>query len=135
MNIHITNDTTLFVTIYFINIVLYFITFSWIVLLEKNKCDCSINWKRDFIKYFLICMIPIVFLSFYFKIADYMKYALLLFEIIYISIVFMYVRDLMRKHCNCGNQEDMKNNQKRNYTLLDAFIVILTLILFLMWKR
>jgi len=128
---------TLLITIYFINIVLYFITFSWIVLLEKNKCNCCLNWKRDFMKYFLIFMVFFIFAGFLINIHDYLKYSILILQIVYIGIVFIYIRDLMRKHCDCGNQEDMNKSKHKYafYSQLDGIIIVMTLILFVLWKR
>lgn len=102
-------------TLYFINIVLYFITFSWMIILGKSECECGKNWKRSYIKYYILVMFLMIFVIFILlftktinhndDILTYVKYAILMSEIIFVVIIFLYVRDLIRKGCNCQNTE------------------------------
>lgn len=131
------SDLVLIFTLYIINIILYFITFSWIVLLEKNKCECGRNWKRDFIKYFILAMIFLVFVyAIYEKMAlckvfrghefilDKMWYILFISEIIFVTIVFIYIRDLIKNKCKCG--ESANREMYSLYSSVDILIFIIT---------
>lgn len=125
-------DLILLMLIYTIDIVLYFVTFSWIVLLEKNKCHCSNNWKRNFIKYYII-FIVIVLLAFLFHqlllkfnyiqyeysfIFDMIKYFVLISELIFVCIVFIYIKDLINNKCECSEMP------QRDITLLYSIVDI-----------
>lgn len=130
------SDISLFITIYLINIVLYFITFSWIVLLEKNKCMCCDNWKRHFLKYYLIFMVSYILISMvsfhlfksYAIILEYMKYVIFVSELIYIAAVTIYIRDLLKNRCDCNQNNNTVMNKL--YTDTDYLIIILSVVLF-----
>jgi len=137
-------DLTLLVTIYLINIVLYFITFSWIIMMEKGHCECSNNWKRTFIKVYIISMICFIFITCIFYLAQYMnyfteltskyenilnilKYFVLVAEIIFVAIVFIYIRDLIKNKCSCS--ESLNRDITLVYSTVDGVIMILSLVL------
>lgn len=115
MNKNECSDLDFLVTLYFINVVLYFITFSWMVMLDKSKCVCGKNWRWTFIKYFIVVMFSIICtIAFIFTanvstntddIFSYLKYGILIAEIIFVAIVFLNVRDLIKKGCNCQKVE------------------------------
>lgn len=44
-------------------LVIYALTLQWIDKLEKTKCKCSENFKRDFIKYFLYSYFAFVIIN------------------------------------------------------------------------
>ena len=137
-------DLTLLITIYLINIVLYFITFSWIIMMEKGQCECSNNWKRTFIKVYIITMICFIFISCLFYWSQYMnyftelttkyenilnilKYVFLVVEIIFVAIVFIYIRDLIKTKCNCS--ESINRDITLVYSTVDGVIMLLSLVL------
>ena len=129
-------DLSLVIIIYFINIVLYFLTFSWIIMMEKENCKCSADWKRTYIKYYLLSMIifiiilfvhMLVFNNMYENIFEYVKYVFLLSELVFITIVFIYIRDLIKKRCECSNS--IARDITLIYTITDGIIIILSLLL------
>lgn len=131
------SDINLFITIYMINIVLYFITFTWIVMLEKNKCACSMNWKRDFIKYYLIFMVTfmilytlfVIFLQKYVYLLENAKYIIFILQLLYIGIVFVYIRDLITNKCECSDM--IHRDITQIYNTLDIISIILSLLFFI----
>ena len=131
------SDLLLIFTVYIINIILYFITFSWIVLLEKNKCDCSKNWKRDFIKYYIIAMIAFIvvygiyeimsaykLLNNYDYVFDFLRYVMFISEIGFVTVVFIYIRDLIRTRCKCS--ESPNRDISLFYSFADLMIFAIT---------
>lgn len=131
------SDLLLIFTVYIINIILYFITFSWIVLLEKNKCDCSKNWKRDFIKYYILSMILFIVIYGVYEVLsayklvknydyvfDFLRYVMFISEIGFVSIVFIYIRDLIRKRCKCS--ESPNRDISLFYSFTDLMIFAIT---------
>jgi Na+/H+-translocating membrane pyrophosphatase len=131
-------DLSLIIITYFINVVLYFITFSWIIMMEKQDCECSVDWRRDFIKYYLICVIVFIIASFahifflnnrYHKIFDSLRYIFLLSEIVFVTVVFLYIRDLIKKRCECS--AGMERDVTLIYSVVDGVLIIATIILFI----
>lgn len=131
------SDLLLIFTVYIINIILYFITFSWIVLLEKNKCECSKNWKRDFIKYYIMTMILFVvsygiyeimsankIVNNYDFIFDFLRNLMLISEIGFVAIVFVYIRDLIKNRCKCS--ESPNRDISLFYSTVDLIIFTIT---------
>jgi len=130
-------DLLLIFTVYIINIILYFITFSWIVLLEKNKCECSKNWKRDFIKYYIMAMILFIvsygiyeimsanrIINNYDFIFDFLRNLMLISEIGFVAIVFVYIRDLIKNRCKCS--ESPNRDISLFYSTVDLIIFAIT---------
>ena len=128
-------DLALITFIYSINIILYFITFSWIIILEKYKCDCSKDWKREFIKYFILVLILYILISIISNfistplnsILEYIKYVVYIGELFFIVITFIYIQELIKNKCECSNM--MQRDITLVYTIVDGIIIILSLIL------
>lgn len=126
-------------TLYFINIVLYFITFNWVIMLDKTKCECSKNWKRDFIKYFLLTMIIYLICSFiyitlskvynlpFFNVFEIISKIFYILEIFYIIVVFIYIKDL-KKRCKCS--QSVERDITEIYSTIDVILFIITIFLF-----
>jgi hypothetical protein len=128
------NNLGFIIFVYFINVVLYFITFSWIVILEKNKCECSNNWKREFIKYFLLIFISYIILSILFQLTNtnsivfnYIKYILYVAEIVFIIITFIYIQELIKNKCECSKM--IQRDITYIYTIVDIIVILLSIFL------
>jgi len=50
--------------IFIFGLIVYSLTLQWIDKLEKSKCKCSENFKRDFIKYFLYLYFAFIAINF-----------------------------------------------------------------------
>lgn len=132
-------DILLLSIIYLVDIILYFVTFSWIILLEKNKCNCSINWKRDFIKYYILFIISIYCLLLIYNIypnqhsiqikgfIDIIRIIILLSELVFVCIIFIYIKDLINNKCKCS--EISQKDISYLYSTLDIMIFIISLFL------
>jgi hypothetical protein len=129
-------DLSLVVIIYFINIVLYFLTFSWIIMMEKENCTCSADWKRNYIKYYLISIVAyiiimiihtLIFNNRYGNIFILLNYGFLISELIFISIVFIYIKDLIKKRCECS--KSINRDITLIYTVTDGIIIISSILL------
>ena len=94
-----------------VNILLYYFIYKWIIKLEKTGCECSINWRRDYIKYYTVFIITYIIVSLsYLLITDknisiiiYVNYIVLIAEILYIVFSIQYVSELKNKKCECSN--------------------------------
>ncbi len=129
-------DLSLVIIIYFINIVLYFLTFSWIIMMEKENCTCSADWRRNYIKYYLISIVvyivimiihTVFFNNCYEYIFRLLNYWFLVSELIFISIVFVYIRDLIKKRCECS--KSINRDITLIYTVTDGIIIVSSVLL------
>ena len=85
----------------------------YVVNLEKNKCECSSDWKRDFIKYFTIILIVLnVVVLFVPQIKKSKNKALLLllgllalvnlFNIAILLVYYVELNEKQRTGCECS---------------------------------
>lgn len=112
------SDFLLFLTIVVaivITILRYYI-YMWVVELEKQGCDCSVMWYRDFLNYGTIILIisSLIYLGIRIGILkevldkDFMKTFSPLFTIysvfalFYLIILFLYTSKLKELECKCS---------------------------------
>lgn len=152
------NEVSLFTSI--IAIVVNILAFIWVKKLEDISCECSENWMRDYIKYYLIVffifnIIGLLLNFFIYSKSDdidnlvkslinnpiYQIYigCVILFIIagfINIGLTINYIQILKDKNCDCS--EDVKREIYWYYNILLAsvialyvFLVIITIIYFI----
>jgi len=96
-----------------ISITVSYLIIKWIDKIEKNKCKCSENYKRDYIKYGWYFIIFITILSLIINIINHifkniiidydllkLIYSLIFTYIIILTILYIY--DLKTKKCICS---------------------------------
>ena len=89
-----------------IRIIIFSVFLSYILNLEKDRCQCSKGWERSYIKYFsltiiIFSLIEIIFSKVYYKLI--MVHNILgLGSIIFIYAVLKYVHDLKKEDCECS---------------------------------
>ena len=90
------------------------IVLSWINKLEK-KCECSKDWRRDYIKYFSILSVLFVI----FNLIAHPKPTPMLGMIamawaaagfVNVGSILTYVPDLKRKQCDCAIEGDLRDD-------------------------
>lgn len=119
---------------------------SWINKLEKTDCKCSIHWKRDYIKYYLYCLISFQFILLILTIFYGMQatnivnntfgslYKLITFilsvaNVINVVVVITYINELKNIKCSCS--EDIKRDVYYTYNLIEAFMYIIMILIFI----
>ena len=114
----------------------------WIAKLEKINCACSDNFMRNYIKYFLFVMIPIIIIQIcvaiyvyfnvsYVKSANisatilmifvFLKFVFGIFYIINICIAIIYINRLKELNCECS--EDIRREVYWIYNIILAAIL------------
>lgn len=74
----------------------------YIVRLQKTGCMCSKDWKREFLQYYLLVMIPIVLVVPFTGVPVWVVMLINIVNIAYLFIVFTYIRELKHKQCHCS---------------------------------
>jgi len=138
----------LFISI--ISIIINILGFVWIKNLEDISCECSENWMRDYIKYFLITYFIVniinLLLSIYINSIKNKEKVLMnliknpiyimwnVFVMLYlfaafsnIFIVINYIKKLKEINCQCS--EDIKREIYWYYNIIIASIIALFILL------
>ena len=121
----------------------------WIAKLEKINCACSDNFMRNYIKYFLFVMIPVViiqlFIAIYTLLYDInsscsmsgttlifigvLRFIFGIFYIINICVAIIYINKLKELNCKCS--EDVRREVYWIYNIILASILCILIILML----
>jgi hypothetical protein len=93
-------------------LVLNSIILSWVNKLEK-KCECSTDWRRDYIKYFSIVAIIFAFANAF--LPNQIKNLPLMLIIglaglVNLGSILSYIPGLKKKQCDCAIENDWRDN-------------------------
>jgi hypothetical protein len=102
---------------------LFIIFYSYILKyvndLNVKKCECSENWKRDFIKYFsmaaigvIVVLLVLVFVERLSELPSGLKlfskllnWVYILAFIVFLGVLFTYTRNLLKTKCECSEDK------------------------------
>lgn len=114
---------------------------TWILVytfkLEKDKCECSLGWKHQYIQALLIIsmILPVIsLLTSTFKYGFIIDVCIVLLSLIYIPVVFTYIRDMEKSQCGCSADPARTALKVINYiniasiSLLILFLIVIPLI-------
>jgi magnesium-transporting ATPase (P-type) len=109
-----------------VGLVVQGIILSWILKIEK-KCDCSKDWRRDYIKYVSIINIALTFLMLF--LITFMRQKLIngitglgargvkamgvvaaLAVLVNLISILTYIPDLKKRDCTCALENDWRDN-------------------------
>lgn len=89
------------------------ITLSWIFDIEK-KCGCSDDWRRDYMKYYIIMAFVMVFALLASKpnmaTLKYIVPPLFVAMLVYIYSVLTYIQKLNKTKCTCATLGDWRDD-------------------------
>ena len=90
-----------------INVLIFYYVYN----LEQNKCNCDIDWRYNFIKYFTLPLIVVNTLL----LLDFIRYRtnrivfniiVFVFNLINIYCIYTYIGDLNRINCLCAEKDN-----------------------------
>ena len=113
-------------SIFLIIVIIYDYLLYWILKLENIGCECSKDWRRNFIMCWIIIYIFIMIFETFIKnkiMKNVLVFLIFLFQIIFIIIVFQYVRKLKNEKCKCAD-----GNERRVLEIFNYFQIFITLI-------
>ena len=125
------DNVSFIMILYIVCVILYIISFAWIIMCNKLKCGCLSETKKNIIRGYLISLSVLVlisgiqaFLPSLTKITSfsYVKYFVMLSQLVYIVVVFVFLQDIIRKRCECNN------DNKLIYNNIDLGIVVFFLV-------
>lgn len=109
-----------------IGFVIQGIVLSWINKLER-KCECSADWRRDYIKYFTIAMI--VFGVARLVVPEKTEFMPLMLTIglaglVNLGSILSYIPDLKKNQCACAIEDEWRDNFIFWWTLIGLILMI-----------
>jgi hypothetical protein len=138
---------TLFLVVLFIAVItIHILALMWLQKLETTSCKCSVNWKRDYIKYFLYAYFVFIALQLVSFLvtgkqlvqseSSIVRGLAMLFNIFAFAnafIVIFYVKELKDSQCKCSEdvQREVYYYWNIVYLALWALAVLMTLIAFI----
>lgn len=124
---------------HFLNIIIssiYIAVWVWILYyitkLEITGCKCSADWRRTFIKYYIIVLL----IMFVLRIFEYwspqetapaLMTIQFMFSIMFMIVVFNYINDLKVKKCRCSENDARDLLEILNY--VNIFLMALSLLI------
>jgi hypothetical protein len=113
------------------------IIFNFIYKLEKNNCECSKGYRRDFIKYYtlLTIFIGIIFIIGILKVLSHSFLKLLstiysVLGLLNVYLLFRLSQDLVIKKCTCSKSWDQKFVYYYSMIVMSAYVILITILLF-----
>jgi hypothetical protein len=88
-----------------VNILFYGLALLWITRLESSGCECSRDWRRDYMKYFFLAVIlfQAVLLTGVSKdLIKLMGGPIGVASLVYLYVTITYVQGLRRSGCACA---------------------------------
>ena len=124
------------IVIYIVDVVLYIISFAWMIMCDKLTCKCVSENKRNIIRIFLFFLsLLLIFSSLYILLKidqkNNMKYFIMICQLIYIIVLFSYLRDIIRKRCDCKKGSNEKNYNRIDIGLLAFFGIVILYLTFI----
>lgn len=117
-------------TIQIAYIVLWAFVYAYVVRLETIGCKCSADWKRDFIKVYVIFMIPLMLMRLFDLLPRVVLSITFMFTIFFIIVVYRYIHELREIKCKCS--EGMTRDVLEIVNYIQIFLLAFAVLLFLM---
>ena len=86
------------------------IVLSWILKIEK-KCDCSRDWRRDYMKYFSIIAASTTVLGLFMpNVVLMIGLPLMIAGLVNIAAILTYIPALKKRDCTCALEDEWRDN-------------------------
>ena len=112
----------------------------YILDLEKNKCECSEHWKRDYLKYHItagiILNLLFIFMPQLIQSPLFQKFIPILgiLGILYVYSIFTWTRQLRHENCECSFDWKRTFMEYYSYFIIGAVILQIISIIILIYQ-
>ena len=106
----------------------------YVLKLEADKCTCSDDWRRDYIKYYTLITIGYIMFSFTFPVIRAIKLIqipLMIAGIVNIYYVYTYMRALLESNCVCAVKEHSNLHEFFMFESLISVILVCIAVIFM----
>lgn len=111
---------------------------NYLIKLEKLGCECSKDWRRPFITYFVVYLIILLLLS-TFNIWTVKQLPPILMVVNYVLMIFFfitvyqYIHKLKKEKCECSENEARNILEIVNYIQLALVLLSLIMMIYAMF--
>jgi hypothetical protein len=88
-----------------VNILFYGLALLWITRLESSGCECSRDWRRDYMKYFFLAVIlfqAVLLTGVSKNLVKMLGGPIGVASLVYLWVTITYVRGLRQSACGCA---------------------------------
>ena len=130
--------------LFFLIIIINLLILNYVLKLEKISCECSNDWKRDYIKYFSYITIVIIFSMIaiplittkYKKIIRTFAFRVManlfsIASIINVYSLFTYSQNMVLSSCNCSKSWERTFIYYYSMVIMSIYIFIISSIIFM----
>lgn len=111
-------------------LILFAFVYMWIVRLEKTGCECSKDWRRNFIKVYALVILVMVIIEIFFKLPEVVGVIYAILSLIFIIVVFQYIHELKRIKCECSESKTRDILEIVNYIQIAVVALFALVIIF-----
>lgn len=115
----------------------FMIQLYYVYTLEEEKCKCSTDWKRDYIKIFsfiaimyLFMIVMSLFLGIEFYKNKVVKMLMGLASLINMIVLYVYIRKLKEIECGCALEYDNIYTFLKYYSLIGIVFMAASILMF-----
>lgn len=111
-------------------LVLYIFVYIWIIKLEQIGCECSKDWRREFIKVYAIIIIAMMILKMFVNVHAAIMIVYLVATLVFIISVFQYIHELKRIKCECSESKTRDILEIVNYIQIGVVALVAVVFIF-----
>lgn len=114
-------------------IVLWVYVYMYIQKLEQMGCDCSNDWRRSFIKGYVVLLVVFALLKI-FKVvpSELVMTVYFAMTVFFVFVVFDYIHELKVKKCQCSESMTRDVLEVVNYVQVALLIFMLLTVFYVM---
>jgi|LakMenEpi03Aug12_release.lakeMendotaPanAssembly.Ray.scaffolds.fasta_scaffold634134_1 hypothetical protein len=123
-----------------IMLLIWLVIYKYIYDLE-SYCDCSNNWKRDFVKiclfiFILNIIIRLINPKSMYKIINniYLLILILILNIVFIIVSWIYIEELKDNNCVCSDNELRLFFEITNYLRFSIILIIIIYVIYIYYN-
>ncbi len=113
-----------------IGIILQAIVLSWVF--KAEKCSCSVDWRRDYIKFYAIFAIIVTMYLTFNRIPTnpWFLFTIVVLSMINLYSILTYIPMLRAIKCTCATENDIRDDFIWWWKLISLSMGVLTFIIF-----
>ena len=105
-------------------LVLAGLMFYYMIELERSKCVCSKDWRRDYVKYFSMAVIGIIIVSMMApEVIAFLSPIMIIAGVVNVYALYTYMRHLRDNNCECAVKD--RSNLHEFFMFYSLLLVIM----------
>lgn len=110
-------------------VILWVYVYAYVIRLETIGCECAKDWKRSYIKYYVLIMVPLMLLRLVGLLPKTFLALTMFFTLFFIFVVYRYIHELREKKCECSKDKVRDVLEVVNYIQIGLLVFALVVII------